>query len=464
VIVLSLEASCFAALPAYSVTDLTGLVAPTSSVTPADIDNLNQIVGSVVLPTNARGFIYSAGTVHLLAPLPLSMYDYSAATAVNTLGQVVGFSDEGGIPKAAYWSSPTAAPQSLVTGGGPDANVYAEAINDNTTIVGFFTGSGSGNTKSWTAVKWQPEAGHPERFNFTKLDTPVVPPAGAPAGALGINAAGHIVGSGAVDPVEPLEGPLRWSPADVVTPLGMLADPPELIVSYNAVAINDSLSAVGQAVAWNGNERAVRWNSDGSIVDLEIPAGFAQSSAVDINSAGTIVGKARSPVGSSAFLNIADNWIDLNSRVVNGANWHLESAVGINNGGAIVGTGTLNGEPRAFLLSPVQVPYGDYNANGTVDAADYVVWRKTGGSLNDYNLWRSNFGAPGGGSRSSASENASVPESTATMLLVVGMLVVFTRRQTPGKKRNQCEAIAIVDLSRLLAPFSAWMSAEVHFV
>jgi hypothetical protein len=50
---------------------------------------------------------------------------------------------------------------------------------------------------------------------------------------------------------------------------------------------------------------------------------------------------------------------------------------------------------------------GDYNQNGAVDAADYVIWRKTLGligdglpadgngnnevDLEDYNVWRNNF-------------------------------------------------------------------------
>ena len=43
-------------------------------------------------------------------------------------------------------------------------------------------------------------------------------------------------------------------------------------------------------------------------------------------------------------------------------------------------------------------PTGDYNGNGAVDAADYVLWRKSpgdfGGSPTGYNTWRSNFGNP----------------------------------------------------------------------
>ena len=39
---------------------------------------------------------------------------------------------------------------------------------------------------------------------------------------------------------------------------------------------------------------------------------------------------------------------------------------------------------------------GDYNDNGVVDAADYVVWRKTDGTPAGYNLWRTHFGQTGG--------------------------------------------------------------------
>lgn len=35
---------------------------------------------------------------------------------------------------------------------------------------------------------------------------------------------------------------------------------------------------------------------------------------------------------------------------------------------------------------------GDYNNDNKVDAADYVTWRKAGGSQTDYNIWRANFG------------------------------------------------------------------------
>jgi len=60
---------------------------------------------------------------------------------------------------------------------------------------------------------------------------------------------------------------------------------------------------------------------------------------------------------------------------------------------------------------------GDYNNNGTVDAADYVVWRKTGGSPDDYNTWRSHFGQPPG-SGSGATANAAIPEPATLVLMM----------------------------------------------
>ena len=57
---------------------------------------------------------------------------------------------------------------------------------------------------------------------------------------------------------------------------------------------------------------------------------------------------------------------------------------------------------------------GDYNHNGKVDAADYVLWRKSpatyGGNPAGYNTWRANFGQPpGSGLAAAVSASAAVP-------------------------------------------------------
>jgi hypothetical protein len=82
---------------------------------------------------------------------------------------------------------------------------------------------------------------------------------------------------------------------------------------------------------------------------------------------------------------------------------------------------------------------GDFNDDGKVDAADYVVWRKNetanAALPNDdglttqaerFNLWRSNFGdmaGSGGGVGSS-----SVPEPSTGLLLVMTLLALVPRR------------------------------------
>jgi hypothetical protein len=60
---------------------------------------------------------------------------------------------------------------------------------------------------------------------------------------------------------------------------------------------------------------------------------------------------------------------------------------------------------------------GDYNSDGLVDAADYVVWRKTDDTNASYSVWRTNFGA-GGNAAAAAVQHAVVPEPRAAVLIV----------------------------------------------
>jgi hypothetical protein len=78
-----------------------------------------------------------------------------------------------------------------------------------------------------------------------------------------------------------------------------------------------------------------------------------------------------------------------------------------------------------------QLP-GDYNDNGTVDAADYAVWRKgvaVAPTQANYNLWRANFdmSSPGGGSVIDV--NAPVPEPATLAMLILAAAGVSTRRR-----------------------------------
>ncbi len=73
---------------------------------------------------------------------------------------------------------------------------------------------------------------------------------------------------------------------------------------------------------------------------------------------------------------------------------------------------------------------GDYNNNGVVDAADYIVWRKTDGTPAGYNAWRTHFGQTAG-SGSGAIANATVPEpATAVMLMFAAAVWCLRRNRT----------------------------------
>jgi hypothetical protein len=73
---------------------------------------------------------------------------------------------------------------------------------------------------------------------------------------------------------------------------------------------------------------------------------------------------------------------------------------------------------------------GDFNADGAVDAADYVVWRKNEGGQfdeNDYLDWRTNYGRP-----SDAGALAAVPEPSdlITLLASVTLVMLLSRKPT----------------------------------
>jgi hypothetical protein len=99
-------------------------------------------------------------------------------------------------------------------------------------------------------------------------------------------------------------------------------------------------------------------------------------------------------------------------------------------GQVIYGPFTVPPPPTGGLI-------GDYNNNGVVDAADYVLWRNGGPLMNDstpagvgpedYNVWRENFGKTATPGSAAA---AAVPEpSTFVLLCLVAAARVFCTRR-----------------------------------
>ncbi len=93
------------------------------------------------------------------------------------------------------------------------------------------------------------------------------------------------------------------------------------------------------------------------------------------------------------------------------------------------------------IAPPVPTLFGDYNNNGHVDAADYVVWRERLGQnvtipndmspgnvgTGDYTVWRTNFDLMASGS---AAALAGVPEPATLWLTIAGSIpIVIARRK-----------------------------------
>ncbi len=91
-------------------------------------------------------------------------------------------------------------------------------------------------------------------------------------------------------------------------------------------------------------------------------------------------------------------------------------------GGALASSFSLIVDSTSVILQAIAPGLaGDYNHNGTVDAADYVVWRKGLGTTYtqaDYDTWRMHFGQTAGSGAGGATLGAAVPElSTSAYLL-----------------------------------------------
>jgi hypothetical protein len=97
---------------------------------------------------------------------------------------------------------------------------------------------------------------------------------------------------------------------------------------------------------------------------------------------------------------------------------------------------TYRSENFAIIAASATTP-GDYNGNGKVDAADYVLWRNSpndfGGNPAGYDTWRNNFGNPPGSA--SGATFAPVPEPGAILLVAVGIsLIGYCRERRSGRR------------------------------
>ena len=352
VLVMSCLASVLpltAAFADWTITDLGVLPGGTYS-SATGINDSGQVVGygDTTDSPNGRAFLYDATGMHDLGVL--SGGSASSATGINHSGQVVGYSnipgDDPSLAHAFLYSSGAGMTDLGVFPGGSSS--YATGINNSGQVVGF------GDT--WDT----PDTGYYHAFSYSSggslTDLGVIA-GGFNSWASGINALGQVVGmsdSGA--------GPYPHAfLSDGTGSPGSMADlgVPSGFVSSAANGINAGGLVAG--VAWDsgGGEHAFLYSGT-QWRDLGVLPGLTASYASGINAGGQVVGYSNDyndgmNDGYTAFLysgtpGVDGAMVDLNS-FVTGTGWTLNFANAINDKGQIVGTGTINGQDHAFLLT-----------------------------------------------------------------------------------------------------------------
>jgi len=116
--------------------------------------------------------------------------------------------------------------------------------------------------------------------------------------------------------------------------------------------------------------------------------------------------------------------------------WSVAGIAGAVDGDVFNGTMP---ELTSLLLGKDGSIAGDYNRDGSVDAADYVVWRNSMGQIaplftgadgngnsriddGDYTVWRANFGKTAGTAAGSDLRAIRVPEPSVIYLSLVGLI------------------------------------------
>jgi uncharacterized protein (TIGR03437 family) len=195
--------------------------------------------------------------------------------------------------------------------------------------------------------------------------------------AFGISAAGDWIAGGTANVIShqlaSLNGTLWHAGAFQALPV---------VPNFNyatATGVNDAGSASGMAFTFDFTQlvdphatgHAVLFEN-GAVTDLGTLSTDRTSAATGINNSGTVVGfsTALAPdlslfAGpeletaaslSHAFVYTNGTMYDLNRQLINGTGWQLTSAIAVNDAGQIVGTGIVNQQQHAFLLTPVVLP------------------------------------------------------------------------------------------------------------
>lgn len=321
----------------------------------------------------------------------------SVALGINNFGEVVGYSETTRKQNHAFFYLAGASLLDLGTLGGPDS--YASRISDSGVLVGR-AAIADGRMRAFIAV-----IGSPGLFDLSSLDLRLDGPYST---ASDINSSGQVVGytytvGGSSDAHGGGKGISKhtflYSSHEIIDlgtfggtdcfatainnsgqVVGYFIPVPAPGVTYTPVRaflyisgklvdlgtlgrsittptdINDSAQVVGYGQIPGGRTHAFFYGS-GRMKDLGTLPGGTQSYAYSINNSGQVVGASESAgLTLHAFLYSEGEMQDLNKLIPADSGWLLSEARGINDAGQIVGVGIVNGQQRAFVLTPLLPP------------------------------------------------------------------------------------------------------------
>jgi probable HAF family extracellular repeat protein len=318
------------------------------------INNSGQVVGySFAAPAAAHAFRYTDGAG--LVDLNQIAHENNAYGAgINSSGQVSGSVDRSGGAGGYHAFRYTDGVGLVDLGTLPGyAFSYGGAVNDQGQVVG------SANRSSSDVLR---------AFRFTDgVGMQDLGTLGGGSGAYGINNSGDVVGLSATRATPYGD---YWNPghAFLYTDAAGMVDLNKLIDRSlgwelrNANAINNRGQIVGYGLR-NSTIHAFRY-STGAVEDLGTFVGGGFSYALGINDRGDVVGAAYldgSGVGNFRAMLYTDRrgMQNLNNLIDPSLGWVLRQATGINERGQIAGWGEVNGQERAFRLTPLVGFYYD---------------------------------------------------------------------------------------------------------
>lgn len=171
--------------------------------------------------------------------------------------------------------------------------------------------------------------------------------------AFGINDSGRVVGQG-IDPNNAARnvGMVYDIGSSSAFEVGALPNANGAL----AFDVSNAGHVVGASMQNQGSGLPFIWTQGTGMTAIPLPTGTTQGSARGVNSSGWAVGTASSAF-AIPFLYDGTNTYRLQDLIPANSGWDLSmntssSALGISDGGVIVGTGVFNGQTRAYAMVP----------------------------------------------------------------------------------------------------------------